>query len=199
MSEKEWIRLAGWAGIATAVCYVLATTLTFAAGPPPDFADSAKLVEHARNSSTVLIASTLLLVIGVTFGLVFVFGIRDIIRRAGEAWASVANLFLVANTVGVAAALAGFGLAIQSASEAATKGDPSATRALLGGGLSVLGAEHLPLILVFVLYAWAVGRTRVLPPRCKRVCWTLIKYPTSTPSEPRRASSTCWHWRPPRY
>jgi hypothetical protein len=64
------------------------------------------------------------------------------------------------------------GLLIAATTEAVSKSDASAVRALWGGGFSLLGAvSYLPLALASVTYAIAVQRTGVLPRWTAWVGW----------------------------
>lgn len=162
--EALWIRLAGWAGIATVVLDLVAIGFYMVAGQPPDYADASKYTAYVHNGGMVLIAAALVFSVSFTVGMAFITGIRDLIAAAGGLWRSVGNLFLLANGVAYAVGLVGVGLLIASATEATTKADPAVTRALMGGGFSILGAvNYTELVLAVAVYAYYDGRTGFLP------------------------------------
>jgi hypothetical protein len=172
MSEKEWTKLAGWAGLASFALFVCGLGTEAAAGPPPAFADNAALLSHLRDHSTVFISAGLLISLSLMIELILVLGIRDLVRSAGAAWASVGDLFLLFYVVAYPIGLVASGLLIAATTEAISKGDVSTIRALWGGGFSLLGAvAFLPLILGSITYAVAVQRTGVLPRWTAWVAW----------------------------
>ena len=172
MSEKNFVRFAGWAGLATFTLFIFGLALQVAAGPAPAFTETAKLTAHITNHATFVIASALVISLALMIELVFVFGIRDLIQGAGAAWTSIGNLFLLFDVVAYPIGLIASGLLIAAATEASSEGDPSATRALWGGAFSLLGAvSFLPLILATLTFAVAVPRTHVLPSWTALVAW----------------------------
>lgn len=172
MSEKGFIRFAGWAGLAAFVLFVSGLGAEAAAGPPPSFTDTPALTGYLHNHVTLLISAGLLISLALMIELVLVVGVRDLVRSAGGAWASIGNLFLLFYVVAYPMGLVASGLLIAAATEAGSVGDASAIRALWGGGFSLLGAvTYLPLMLASVTYAFAVQRTRVLPTWTAWVGW----------------------------
>jgi hypothetical protein len=172
MSEKEWIRLTGWAGLAAFVLFVGGLVVQASAGPAPSFADTAVLTGYIHNHPTRLISAGLLISLALMIELVLVVGVRDLIRGAGGAWASIGNLFLLFYVVAYPLGLVASGLLIAATTEAGSKGDASAIRALWGGGFSLLGAvSFLPLMFASATYALAVQRTGILPRWTAWVAW----------------------------
>jgi hypothetical protein len=172
MPARGFIRFAGWAGVAAFVLFVGGLVAQGAAGPSPSFTDTAALTGYLRNHESLLISAGLLISLALMVELVLVVGVRDLIRGAGGAWASAGNVFLLFYVVAYPMGLVASGLLIAAATEAASKGDASAVRALWGGGFSLLGAvTYLPLMLASLTYAFAVQRTGVLPRWTAWVGW----------------------------
>jgi hypothetical protein len=162
--EKGFVRLAGWAGVAAFVLFVGGLVVEGAAGPAPSFTDTGALAAYLRNHAIALTSGGLLISLALMMELVLVVGIRDLIRGSGGAWASMGSVFLLFYVVAYPMGLVASGLLIAAGTEAITKGDASAIRALWGGGFSLLGAvTYLPLMFASLTYAVAVQRTGVLP------------------------------------
>lgn len=172
MTEKGFIRFAGWAGVAAFVLFVGGLLAEGAAGPAPSFTDTAKLIAHLHDHATLLISGGLLISLALMMELALVLGVRDLVRSAGGAWTSVGNLFLLFYVMAYPMGLVASGLLIAGVTEAGGNGEPSAIRALWGGGFSVLGAvTYLPLMLASATYALAVQGTGVLPRWTAWVGW----------------------------
>lgn len=162
-TENAFVRIAGWAGIGALLAYIAGFGFYLVAGPPPAFGDGARFLAYATVHGPLIISS------GLAFGLDFAFlfvwfsGVRELIRRAGGVWSSLADAMTYAYFAGVALALAGFGLLIGAVISAQALGDPGVTRALWFGAFGVLHIALLPLGLAQALYAIAILRTAALP------------------------------------
>ncbi len=160
MSENQWTRLTGSAGLIAFVLFVAGLVSEGAAGPPPSYTDTAALTGHLRDHATVFISAGILISLALMIELVFVVGVRDVISSSGAAWASIGNLFLLFYVVAYPLGLVASGLLIAATTEAVSKGDASAIRALWGAGYSLLGAvSYLPLMFASAVFAFAVLRT----------------------------------------
>lgn len=172
MSEQGFVRFAGWAGVATFVLFVGGLVVQGAAGPPPSFTDTAAITGYLRNHESLLISSGLLISLALMIELVLVAGVRQLIRGAGGGWVPAGDVFLFFYVVAYPMGLVASGLLIAAATEAATKGDASAVRALWGGGYSLLGAvTYLPLMLASATYALTVRGSGALPRWTAWVGW----------------------------
>lgn len=160
---ETFVRLAGWAGIGAFIAYLVGFGFYLMAGPPPAFTDAERFVAYARDHGALIISSALFF--GIDFALLFVWftGVRDLIRRAGGIWTSLADATAYAYFAGVAIAIVGFGALIGAAVSAQSLGDPAVTRGLWFGCFTILHISLLPLALVQALYAVAVLRTGALP------------------------------------
>lgn len=161
--QDAFVRLAGWAGIGAFVAYLVGFGFYLMAGPPPGFADAGRFLTYARDQGALIISSAL--AFGVDFAMLFIWftGVRDMIRRAGGAWTSVADTTAYAYFAALAMAMVGFGLLIGAVVSAQALGDPAVSRSLWFGCFTILHISLLPLALVQALYAIAVLRTGVLP------------------------------------
>jgi hypothetical protein len=172
MSGQRFVRFAGWAGVAAFVLFVSGLVAQGAAGPLPSFTDTAAITSYLRNHESLLISAGLLISLALMIELVLVVGVRELIRDAGGPWVSAGDVFLFFYVVAYPIGLVASGLLIAATTEAVTKGDASAVRALWGGGYSLLGAvTYLPLMLASATYAIAVRRTGALPQWTAWVGW----------------------------
>ena len=172
MSEKGFIRFAGWTGIITVICFIVGTGFFFAAGPPQDVTDTGKLVAYYHRSSGLLITAVLFYSVAFTLWLVFTLGVRDLVRGAGTVWVSIANVYYILSVASAVVPLAGSALLVSAIGDAMGKADPSAVRGLAEGGVAAYGAiDYVPLALSFAVFAWAVGRTKVLPGWTALIGW----------------------------
>ena len=164
MSEQRFVHFAGWAGVVAFVLFTGGLVVQGSAGPPPSFTDSAAISAYLRNHEPLLITAGLLISLALMIELLFVAGVRQLIRGTGGGWIPAGDVFLFFYVVAYPMGLVASGLLIAATTEAASRGDASAVRALWGGGYSLLGAvTYLPLMLASATYAIAVQGTGALP------------------------------------
>jgi uncharacterized protein DUF4386 len=172
MSQANWMRWASWAGIAGIVCYVIGIALFLVGGQPPDPANGEQFAAYAQRNANVFVAIALAFSTGFTLGLVFGLGLRDLIRSAGERFAPLANLFLVANVAALAVAYVGSIFLMATGMEASGKPDIGALRALFDGVGAAYGPGGIfPIVLLLATGSAGIQRSGVLPRWTATVGW----------------------------
>src|ERR1700726_5022560 len=94
MSEQRFVHFGGWAGAVAFVLFTGGLVVQGSAGPPPSFTDSAAISAYLRNHEPLLITAGLLISLALMIELLFVAGVRQLIRGAGGGWIPAGDVFL---------------------------------------------------------------------------------------------------------
>jgi hypothetical protein len=172
MSNRRFIRFAGWAGAAAFLLFVVGLILEGSAGPSPSLTSTAAITGYLHNHASLLIGGGLAISSALMLELVLVVGFRELVRAGAADWTSAGTLFVLFYVVAYPLGLAATGMLIAAATEAGSLGNAGAVRALWGGGFSILGAvTYLPLMFASVTYALVVQSTGILPRWTAWVGW----------------------------
>jgi hypothetical protein len=165
MNDSRVRRWMGAFGLAGFIVFLVALPLYFlGVGPGAQLVDTSKYSELvARTNTFILLRTTLadpLIMVGL---LVFLAGLRHLIRRALDEYEWVASLVFGVGMVLVAVELVGDGLQAGAALDTLVKADPTAVRALNEASFPMYGAIGLILSALLLASAgYAILATGVL-------------------------------------
>jgi len=154
----------GFFGLAFVVLQIAGVVTFLVGGAPPSIADSGKFADYiGKNQTGLLIAAWLFGLAGPCF-LVWLAGVRSVLRTAGADWEWAAALFFGTGIVAAATATVAGGLLAGANIDTTTRTEPAAVRGLFEGGAVVLGTViWFVVALAAALSAFVTTRTRVLP------------------------------------
>ena len=144
MNDQKVRRWAGSFGVAGFVVFLLALPTYFVPGSVPRLEDAEQFSAYVTRINTfILIRATLadpLILVGL---LVFLAGLRHLIRQARQDYEWIATLVFGAGLVMIALELVGDGLEAGAALDTAVKADPTVIRGLMEGSFPLYGAIGL--------------------------------------------------------
>ena len=162
LSVRRWT---GWFGVASAVLLLVVLGLYFPAGVSPRGEDTAKFTDYVTMHSGLLLTIVLLTTLGGACFLVYLAGLRYVIRQAKPEfeWAAalVFGAGLVYTTLGLVVFTLLGGATLDTINN---KADPSVVSALGEASEPALGAIGLIVLALFLASAgYATWGTRVFP------------------------------------
>lgn len=164
MSDLNLRRWTGAFGLASATLIVTVLVIYIAIGTPPRLEDTAKFSDYVTKNHNPLLTIALLDTLNVACFLIFLTGLRHLIRqaRADYEWASMlvfgVGLVLGTLTLVFDALIGG------SALDTVGKADPAAVRGLTEGGALLAGSLGSIIAALFLASAgYAILATGVLP------------------------------------
>ena len=165
MNDLKVRRWAGWFGVAGFAVFLVALPLYFiGVGPAARLEDAAQFSDLVTRTNTLILIRTSLAdpLIMVGF-LVFLAGLRHLIRQARQEYEWVGSLVFGVGVIVIAVELVGDGLQAGAALDTWVKADPSAVRALNEGSFPMYGAVGLILAALLLASAgYATVATGVL-------------------------------------
>ena len=154
----------GASGVAAAVLLMAGFPLYFMAGPPPDLGDTDRLTEYLTRNRGLILTSKLVNTVHVAGFLLFLDGLRHLIRRASADHEWEATLVFGAGLVAASATLTGDLLGASAALDTFNALEPAAVCALGEAALPAFGAIGLLMTTLFLVSAsYALLVTRALP------------------------------------
>jgi Na+/phosphate symporter len=174
MNDLKVRRWAGWFGVAGFAVFLVALPLYFlGVGPAARLEDAAQFSDLVTRTNTFILIRTSLAdpLIMVGF-LVFLAGLRHLIRQARQEYEWVGALVFGVGVIMIAVELVGDGLQAGAALDTWVKADPSAVRALNEGSFPMYGAVGLILAALLLASAgYATVATGVLRKWTGRVAY----------------------------
>lgn len=146
-------RVTGGAAVAAGVLLIVSSPLYVISGQAPSLGDAAKFADYIAEHSAVAITTKLVDTIYVIGFIVFVSGLRHLIRERVPTERWVADLVLAAGLVHASVVLVGDVLGGGAALDAVKKADPTAVRALTEASLLAFGAIGFLLTALFLAVA----------------------------------------------
>jgi hypothetical protein len=165
MNDRSVRRFTGAFGIASIALIVLAQPLYLVGGTPPRLQDTIRLSEYVTRNNAIILSRSLADVLIIACFLVFLVGLRHLIRQArpDDEWASL----LVFAAGLVFAMLTLLGDVLEGALALDTIGgkpDPTVVRALWEASIPAFGAIGLLIMALFLASAgYAILATKALP------------------------------------
>ncbi len=164
MKGMRWILWSGVFGLAFVVLEIVGLVTFLVGGAPPSIADSAKFADYiGKNQTSLLIGEWLAGLAGPCF-LIWLAGLRSVLRRAGEDWEWAAALFFGTGIVAAATATVAGGILAGAVLDTTTRTEPAAVKGLFEAGGLIFGTViWFVIALAAALTAFVTTRTRVLP------------------------------------
>ncbi len=164
MKESDWLRWSGMFGLAFVVLYVVSFALFFSAGQPPTISDAGKFAEYIAKNQTAFLVAAWLLGLAVACNLIWLTGVRGIIRGAGPDWEWAAALSFGTGIAVNAVAVIADGLSAAAAIDTTTKTEPVAVKVLFESSALIYGTViWFVAALLVALLSYVTTRTAVLP------------------------------------
>jgi hypothetical protein len=164
MNNRKVRHCAGAFGLAGFVVFLVALPLYFVGvGPGTQLEDTARFSSLVTKTSTFILIRTSLAdpLIMVGF-LVFLAGLRHLIRQSRQEYEWVGSLVLGVGVLVSAVELVGDGLQAGAALDTWIKADPTAVRALNEGSFPMYGAIGLIMVALLASAGYAIATTGVL-------------------------------------
>ena len=163
MHDLKVLRWTGAFGVAAGVLLLVATPLYVAMGTPPSLGDAAMFSAYVTRNNTILI-TTKLVDMGYLVGfIVFVAGLRHLIRRVRPDDEWLAALVFGSALVQTASVLMFEALAGGAALDTFNKPDPTVVRALTEASLAITDFSFILTALFLAAVSYAILATRALP------------------------------------
>ncbi len=164
MKWSRWLQWSGAFGLAFVVLEIAGVVTFLVGGQPPGIADSAKFADYiGKNQTTLLTGAWLTALAGPCF-LIWIAGVRSVLRKAGEDWEWAAALFFGTSIAAVATATVAGGIFAAAVVDTTTRTEPAAVKGLFEAGGLILGTVIWFLTaLAAAVAAFVTTRTRVLP------------------------------------
>jgi hypothetical protein len=166
MSGWSVVRWTGALGLASIVVQLVGFIFGFSGGTPPDFNDANKLLAYAKSSHIATTTALLFFLIGLSFFLGFIGGLRSIAvsAAADHEWLAMTTFgagiaITVMVLVGLGLGIAGLAIAVSSHADAAQVRLLAETSSLVGG------APTLVPLAFFLGAAGSLGATTKILPR----------------------------------
>ena len=164
MNDLNVRRWTGAFGLASGVLIVVQFPLYFMMGVPPRLEDTARFTDYVTRSNGIGITTKLMDTLYIAAFLVFLAGLRHLIRQARSDYEWVATLVFGVGLVGAAVTLVGDTLAGGAALDTFNKPDPTVVRALSEAALPAFGVIGFIMTALFLASAsYAILATRALP------------------------------------
>lgn len=165
MNDLKVRRWTGAFGVASIALILLAQPLYFVGGTPPRLQDTVKLSEYVTRNNAIILSRSLADVLIIACFLVFLVGLRHLIRRARPDYEWASMLVFAAGLV--FAMLTLLGDVLEGALALDTVGgraDPTVVRALWEASIPAFGAIGLIIMALFMASAgYAIVATAALP------------------------------------
>jgi len=163
VAQRGWRRRTGAVGIAYVVMQLVGVGLMLMAGNPPSFDDPKKYADFISSGSSLFLGDAVLTGVATVLLMVFVIGIRGVIRSAGEGWEWAAALSYGATLVVAAIAFTGAALEATTAMVSTAGTDPTTVRTAWAVTNMLFTFIYLPSALLLATVSYAALRTRALP------------------------------------
>lgn len=163
MSGRELRRLTGVCGIGYLAIQLVGVVLFVAAGNAPSFDDAKRLAEYISTNSGLFVGDAFATVIAVAVFLVFLTGLRSVIRTLGEDWEWAAALVFGTGLVGAAVLIAGAALEAATALVSTSGADPGSVRTAWAATGLIFTFIYLPGVIFGGTVWYVVSRTKLLP------------------------------------
>jgi hypothetical protein len=164
MKRSDWQRLAAVSGLVFVLLQIAIVLLFFIGGQPPSISDSAGITDYIAKNQTALLTTGWLGGLATVFILIWLTGVRSVIRSAGEDWEAAAVLFFGTGIVTAATALVAGGIVAGAVVDTTTRAEPAAVKGLFEAGGLIFGTVlWFPVALMAALAAFVTTRTGVLP------------------------------------
>jgi hypothetical protein len=160
---RGWRRWTGAIGIGYAVLQTFGAALFIVAGNPPKFDDAKKYADFISSASGLFLGDAFLTGLATVVFILFVLGIRGVIRQAGERWEWVGQLAFGAALLLAAVAFAGAALEATTAIVSTNQTDPTTVRAAWVATSLLFTFIYLPSALLLGAVSYAALRVKVLP------------------------------------
>jgi len=164
MNDLKVYRWTGAFGAAAGVLLLVASPLYVMMGTPPPLEDAAKFTDYVTRSNVIGITTKLVDTLYVAGFIVFIAGLRRLIRQARSDYEWASALVFGAGLVGAAVTLVGDTLAGGAALDTFNKPDPAVVRALTEASLLAFGAIGFIMTALFLAaVSYVILVTRALP------------------------------------
>jgi hypothetical protein len=150
VSVRRWT---GAFGVAAFVLILVAQPLYFISGTPPRLEDTVKFSDFVTKNHTIILTRSLLDVLVVACFLIFLAGLRHLIRQARAEYEWAAILVFGAGMVWAILVLMGDVFEDASALDTFGTAEPTAVRALTEGSVAAFGAIGLIMAALFIAAA----------------------------------------------
>jgi Domain of unknown function (DUF4386) len=149
--------------VAAGVLLLVATPLYVVMGTPPSLGDAAKFSAYVTRNNTILITTKLVDMVYIVGFIVFVAGLRHLIRRARPDDEWLAALVFGSALAQTASVLIFEALAGGAALDTFNKPDPTVVRALTEASLAITAFGFILTALFLAAVSYAILATRALP------------------------------------
>ncbi len=164
MSQSNWVRWSGVFGLAFVVLQVVSFGLFFSGGQPPTIADAGKFADYIAKNQGVFLTATWVGGLAVPFFLLWISGVRGIIRGAGPDWEWAGALFFGTGIALSAVTVIANGLGGVAALDTTTKTEPVAVKVAFESSGIILGALVEFVVALFIgLLSYVSMQKAVLP------------------------------------
>ena len=163
MNDLKVLRWTGAFGVAAGVLLLVATPLYLVMGTPPSLGDAARFSAYVTRNNTILITTKLVDMVYLVGFIVFVAGLRHLIRRVRPDDEWLAALVFGSALVQTASVLMFEALAGGAALDTFTKPDPTVVRALTEASLAITDFGFILTALFLAAVSYAILTTRALP------------------------------------
>ena len=162
VAQRGWRRRTGAVGIAYVVMQLVGVGLMLMAGNPPSFDDPKKYADFISSGSSLFLGDAVLTGVATVLLMVFVIGIRGVIRSAGEGWEWAAALSYGAALVVAAIAFTGAALEATTAMVSTAGTDPTTVRTAWAVTNMLFTFIYFPSALFLGTVSYAALQTKVL-------------------------------------
>jgi hypothetical protein len=163
MNDLKVLRWTGAFGVAAGVLLLVASPLYVVMGTPPSLGDAAKFSDYVTRSNTIGITTKLVDMVYIVGFIVFVAGLRHLIRRVRPDYEWLSALVFGSALVGTASVLIFEALAGRAALDTFNKPDPTVVRALTEASLAITAFGFILTALFLAAVSYAILATRALP------------------------------------
>jgi hypothetical protein len=163
MNDLKVLRWTGAFGVAAGVLLLVTAPLYMVPGTPPSLGDEALFSEYVIRSTTIHITTKLVDVVYYVGLIVFVAGLRHLIRRVRPDYEWLATLVFGSALVMTASILIFEALAGGAALDTFTKPNPTVVRALTEASLASQAFGFILMALFLAAASYVILVTRALP------------------------------------